>query len=121
MFDIFIKWKKKIAQYVETRIRLVQLGFVEKTANVLSYFIFTIILSFIVFGALLFLGLGLAEWFTALVDSRIGGFFLAGGVYILLVFMLLAARKPVMRMLADVFVRQLTQSDDDDDDKEKNA
>jgi len=120
MLDIFEKWKSKIVRYVEAKIGLFKLEFVERASGVMSYFIFAMILLFVGFGAFLFIGFGLAELFTALVDSRIGGFFLAALCYVLLALILLAMRKPISTSLSNIFVRLLTErKKDKEEDQEE--
>jgi hypothetical protein len=124
MLDIFEKWKNKIVRYVETKIGLVKLEFVERASGVLSYFIFAMILLFVGFGVFLFLGFGLAELFTTLMESRMAGFFLAALCYVLLALLLIALRKPISASLSNIFIRLLTErkkekSEDDQDEEEE--
>jgi len=105
--------------FVDTKVRTVQLEIIERVTGIMSYLIFAIIIMLIGFGFLLFIGFGMAEWFTALLESRIGGFFAAAGCYLVLALILFAARKSMFRSLSNVFVHLLTvRREDDDEDKE---
>ncbi len=121
MLDIISKWKDKLLGYVATQVRIAQLSFIERVSGLMSYFIFAIILIFIVFGVFLFLGFGVAELFTAMVNSRIGGFFLAAACYVLLAGILIALRKKILKRLSDVFINVLTEKQGDDEDEEKGS
>jgi len=108
--------------FVDTKVRTVQLEIIERVTGVMSYLMFAIIMMLIGFGFLLFVGFGMAEWFTELMASRIGGFFAAAGCYLVLGLLLLAARKPMLKSLSNVFVHLLTvrrEDDGEDDDNEE--
>ncbi len=112
------KWKDKIAHYVDVRLDLLKLGFIERTSNILSYLIFVFIGLFLAVSILIFLGIGIGEYFSELLDSRAGGFFITTGFYILLLLILVMARVPVLKMFAGIFIRIMTASDEDDDDED---
>jgi len=116
---IISKWIDKIAQYMNVRIRSLQLSIVERSSAILSYFAFTLIMLFIGFAILLFLGFGVAEVFTALVDSRIGGFFLTVASYVLIMLIVFLFRKSIIKGFASIFIKILTNDDDEDDEKEE--
>ena len=103
---------------MDTKVRTVQLEIIERVTGIMSYLIFAIILILIAFGLFLFMGFGMAEWFTYMLDSRIGGFFMAAAFYLVLGLLLIAIRKPILRRLSNVFVHLLTIRRDDDDDED---
>lgn len=119
MLNIFSKWKDKIAQNIDVHIRLFKLNFVERTSHVLSYFIFSILGLFFVFAVLVFMGMGLAEVFSELTQSRAAGYFLAMASYIVLFALVFLLRRPIIRAFSGIFVRILTDTEDDDDDDMK--
>ena len=80
MLDFIGKWKDKITDYIDTRIQVVKLEFVERASQVLSNFIFTIICVLLIMPILLFAGMGLAELFAEMVDSRAGGYLIVAGI-----------------------------------------
>lgn len=109
------KIKDKIAQYINVNLDVLKLNAIAYMARVLGYFAFSIICMFLVFAILLYLGFGLTEWFTMLADgSRIAGLFMTVGAYILLILVIFALRKSIVRMFANAIVRVLT-----DDEEEK--
>lgn len=119
MLDIFQKWKDRTLAFVDTKVRSVQLEIIERVTGIMSYLIFAIILMLICFGFILFLGFGMAEWFTYMLENRIGGFFMAAAFYLILALLLYAVRKPILRKLSDLFVHLLTMRRENDDDEEE--
>ena len=113
------KWKDKIAHYVDVRLSLLKLGFIERTSNILSYLIFVFIGLFLTLSILIFLGIGIGEYFATLLDSRAGGFFITAGFYILLLVILALMRNTITTAFAGIFIRIMTATDHDDDEKEK--
>lgn len=115
--NIISKWFDKITQYFSVHIRSIQLTIVERTAAILSYFIFTLIMLFFGFAILFFLGFGMAEVFINLVNSRIGGFFLTVGMYVFLMLLVFLFRKPILRGFSSIFIKIMT-TDEDENDKD---
>lgn len=109
--------KEKVADYVDVRVRLLKLSVVERTASILSYFAFLMIILLIALLAFVFIGFGMAEGFTALVDSRTGGFLLAALVFILLLLITFALRAKLFHKFANIFVKLLTEDEDEEDEK----
>lgn len=116
MLDFLSNWKDKITQQVDLRIRLFKLEFIERTSNVLSYFIFTFVILLLTMAMMIFFGIGLGEWFSEMFHSRIGGYFATTGVYILLILVIFALRKKFINAFSGIFIRVLTERKDDDDD-----
>ncbi len=119
MLGFITKWIDKIAHYIEMRFRLIKLDLIQSVSGILSYFLFSFIVLFVVLALLIFLGMGMSEYFAEVLDSRAGGYFMTTGIYLLLLLLLVACRKAIANKLGGIFVGILTKSDDDDDD-EKN-
>lgn len=118
MLDFLTNWKDKVVEHVNVRFNLVKLNFIERTSNVLSYFIFTIIAIFLVFTVIILGGLGLAEWFSYLFNSRTAGFFAAMGACVLILLILMGLRKAITNGFSNAFIKMLTAHDDDEDDEQ---
>lgn len=121
MLNFVGKWKDKITDYIDTRVRLVKLTIVERVAKVLSFFTFTIACFFLALPILLFMSMGSAEFFADLVDSRAGGYLIIAGIYALLFIILYIFRKSFTRKFTDLFVSVMTDRDDDDEEEDGNA
>ena len=116
--DFINKWKDKIAHYVDVRLSLVKLGFIERTSNILSYLIFVFIGLFLSVSILIFLGIGIGEYFADLLDSRAGGFFITAGFYTLLLVLMFLLRNAIINGFSGMFIRIMT--DEPADEKENN-
>lgn len=112
MVNFFNKWKDKITQYVDIRIQLFKLEFIEKTSNVLSYIIFSFVMLLITMSVLIFLGIGLGEWLCEMFNTRSGGFFATAGIYIIFLLIIFAFRKKLVRAFSSMFIRILTEDKD---------
>ena len=111
------KWKDKIAHYVDVRLSLIKLGIIERASNILSYLIFVFICLFLALSMLIFLGIGIGEYFASLLDSRAGGFFITTGFYTLLLIIIFLFRTSITNAFSGVFIRILTATEPDEDEK----
>ena len=113
---IFNQLKNKIAQYIDVYIRLFKIILIGRIANLLGYFMFAMTSMFIALCIVLFLGLGLVEFFICSGLSKAISFFLTIGVYLLLLFILALLRKKISRFFASKMIKALTAGDEDDED-----
>ena len=117
--NIFTRWKDKATDYIDVRLGLLKLSFIERTSTVLGNLMISFIYLFIALAAFIFIGIGLMETFVTLLDSRIGGAFMTAGLFIVLFAILFAVRKSIIAAFAGIFIRILTESDEDDEDDDK--
>lgn len=111
--------REKITRYLDVHIKLFRINFIERTSNLMSYFMFALISLFIVFCIILFLGLGLTEAFMIAGLSKMVSFFLTIAVYILLLLLVVMLRKNITRAFSSIFIRVLTEGDEDDSDEKE--
>jgi len=111
------KWKDKIAHYIDVRLDLIRLGFIEHVSNVLSSLIFIFISLFLAMSILIFAGIGISEYFAAILDSRAGGFFITAAFYILILVIMFLLRTPISNSLSGMFIRIMTAQNNDDNEK----
>lgn len=121
MLGFIGKWKDKLADYVDMRVRLVKLDFIERTSQVLSFFTFTIVCFLLVLPILLFMGIGVAEFFADLVGSRGGGYLIITGLYLSALGILFMYRKRFIKKFTGLFIRVMTDDEDEDDDEQPAA
>jgi len=114
---ILSQLKDKVTQYIDVYIKLFKLNFIGRTASLLSYFMFAFIALLIIFCIILFTGFGLAEIFIALGLSRLASFFAVVGIYLLLLVIAVACRRPITRFFASGIIRELTKGDEEDEAK----
>jgi len=112
------KWKEKIAHYVDVRVSLMKLGFIERTSGILSYLIFVFIGLFLAVSVLIFVGIGIGEYFAGVLDTRAGGFFITAGFYVLLLVLMFFLRLPITTAFSGIFIRIMTETDHDEPEKE---
>ena len=120
--NLFTRWKDKATQYIDVRLGLIKLSFVERTSTLLGNLMISFIYLFIALAVLTFLGFGLMETFAELLDSRVKGAFTTAGVFAAMLLILFALRKTIIAAFAGIFIRLLTEGDEEeDDDDDKNS
>ncbi len=117
--NLFTRWKEKATDYVDVRLGLMKLSFIERTSTLLSNLMISFIYLFVGLAFFIFFGIALLEVFIELLDSRIGGAFLTAGIFALMLGVLFALRKPIIAAFAGIFIRILTERDEDDDDEDE--
>ena len=99
--------KAEIEEWVETRMKLLQLHVFEKTAIVGSFLIFGVIIINLLFFAFLFaffaLGFLLGKW----VDSVAGGFAIISCLYLLILLLMLIFHKTIFTGLQNLLLKEL--------------
>lgn len=115
--NFFSKFTDKIAQYAKAQMDLIKLNFVQRVSGILSFLIFTVICLLFTLCIFIFMGIGLGEYFSALTDSKVGGYLLSSACFLLLFVILIIARKRVVNIFADIFIRILTDQDNDEDER----
>lgn len=118
MLSFIGKWKDKLTDYIDMRVRIMKLDLIERTSKVLSFFTFTIVCFLLVLPILLFMGIGVAEFFADLVGSRGGGYLIITGIYMLMLGALFMMRKQVIRKFTDLFIKVMTDNQDEEADDE---
>lgn len=114
--SFFTHWKEKASNYIDVRLGLLRLSLIERTSKVVGHLLLSFIYIFLTLCALSFIGIGLMETFSALLNSRVAGAFVTAGLFVFLLLLLLALRKPVLRAFAGIFIRVMTEGDEEDDD-----
>jgi len=114
--------KAYITRYIGLRIQEVRLEALERMVNVMGYMVYATIAFVIVFTMFCFSALGLAEFLSALLDSKTAGYLSIAGLMLIFLCIMFFFKKNIMRFLAGKFIWLLTKprDDDDDDAPEKN-
>jgi hypothetical protein len=100
------------ADLVETYRNLATVRIVEQTSLGASVSIVGILVLLVVVFVLLFLGVGLAWWAGETLDNMKAGFFIVGGFYALvLLIMLLTARKVLLPNIRNLLIRKIYDQD----------
>ena len=85
-----------VGDLLETYYELLAIRLAQKVIDFTSSLINSIILAFLGLLFLSFVGLGLAWWLGNVVDNRAAGFFMTAGVYLVIIFLLIAMRKKLI-------------------------
>jgi hypothetical protein len=105
--ELFSVLKTEINDWVEIRLKLLQLNVFEKTAIVGSFLIFIVIIINLLFFAFLFaffaLGFLIGKW----VNSVAGGFAIISFFYLLMLAVMLIFHKPIFSGLQNLFLKEL--------------
>lgn len=115
--NIFQSWKQKVTDYIDVRVGLVRLGLVERTSMLLGNLMVAFIALFLGLALMIFLGVALLEIFIEIFKSRIVGACMTAGFFALLLIILFMLRKWLIRLLAGIFVKILTDDKEDDDEE----
>jgi len=117
----YLKENKDLLQrYVETRVEIIRLQMIRSTSKVLGNLIWLIVLLFLFFMLLIFIGLILGFLFAEITGSNVIGFSISTGILFLITLFLTAFRRklfidPVVRLLIGVFT---TPGEDEEDFEE---
>ncbi len=107
--------KDAITRYFNLKIQHLKLEVLERLVTVTGYLVFIALLLLLMLGVLLFLGFGLAEYFSALFDSRAGGYFATAGVMLLLSVITFFLSKKIVGFFANKVLWLLTKKNEDND------
>lgn len=90
----------KIVRYFTLRLRELSIGLTARIVKVMGYLAFLIIIFIIFILGIIFLGLGTAEAFSSLTGSKIWGYFITSGIFLILALIINWIKKPVILYLA---------------------
>jgi len=107
--------KAEIKEWVEIRVKLLQLHVFEKTASVGSFLIFGMILINLLFFAFLFAFLALGFLIGKWIYSIAGGFAIISCLYLLILALMLIFRKSIFTGLQNLFLKDLMNNPKSED------
>jgi len=105
--SLFHNWKQKATDYIDVRLGLLKLSFVERTSMLLGNLMVAFIYLFLGLALNIFLGFALLEIFSELFHSRVLGSCTTAAFFALLLILLFVCRKAVIRAIAGMFIRSL--------------
>jgi hypothetical protein len=85
-----------VTDFLETYYQLLTIKLAQKSINIASAAINGVLLCFLGLLMLAFIGFGLAWWLGNVVNSRAGGFFITGGIFLLVMIAIIVMRKKVI-------------------------
>jgi hypothetical protein len=94
--------------FLETYYQVTVLNVAQKGINLASAIINGVVLFFLGLFFLLFASLGLAWWIGDMINSRIGGFFIVSGVFVVTMVVIVVMRKKrIFPMLRNMITRKI--------------
>jgi hypothetical protein len=96
-----------LKEYVEVRIELIKLRAVRMASHTLSILVTAFIIIMLSLFILLFLGLTFSAWITALTGSQVAGYVSTAGLYLILLLLVVALRRPLLQdPLIRIFINE---------------
>lgn len=112
--DFLSKNKVLLKEYLEARIELLRLQGVRFLSKTAGLFTWLMVILFLVFFILLFLGMMFAWWIAELTNSNIIGFASAAGVFVILLVICVLARKPLFQKpIAKMIIKEALEDEED--------
>lgn len=111
----------KTLNYVSARLDMMKLSVVERISLILGFFMFAMVGMIMAVAVIIFLGIGLSEYFAAVTGSEPIGYLIVSGIYTLLLLIILAFKRKLLIWFAGFFVNLLTGDEEDGDDKSNTA
>jgi hypothetical protein len=105
--SFFTQYKERIEQYVQNRLRLIQLQLTQKMAEVSSSLAWWLLMGMVVFFLMMSLSIMLGYYFAQLTGSVPLGFACLSGIYLVMVLLLLAFRKPIRKKVKDSVIQSM--------------
>ncbi len=113
--DFFQKNKILLKEYLEVRLELLRLQGVKFLSKTAGLFTWLMVILFLVFFILLFLGMMFAWWIAELTQSNITGFACAAGVFVILLVICVLARKSLFQKpIARMIIKEALEEDEEE-------
>ena len=103
--SFFTQYKERIEQYVQNRLRLIQLQLTQKVAEVSSSLTWWLLMAMVVFFLMMSFSIMLGYYFAQLTGSVPLGFACLTGVYMVMVLLLYAFRKSIRKKIKDSVIQ----------------
>jgi hypothetical protein len=105
--SFFTQYKERIEQYVQNRLRLIQLQITQKLADVSSSLTWWLLMGMVIFFLIMSLSIMLGYYFAQLTGSVPLGFACLTGIYLVMVLLLIAFRKSIRKKVKDSVIQSM--------------
>ena len=105
--SFFTQYKERIEQYVQNRLRLIQLQITQKVAEVSSSITWWLLIAMVVFFLMISLSIMLGYYFAQLTGSVPLGFACLSGIYLVMLLSLFAFRKSLRTKVKDSVIQSM--------------
>jgi hypothetical protein len=115
--NFFTESRELFQKYVEDRLLLIKLQVVEKISGVAAMIFAGVVMILLSFFILLFVSLTACYFFASLTGSLYLGFGIVTAFYLLLLLVILAVRKKLIKKIAGIFIKTLLSETKYDDNE----
>ena len=105
--SFFTQYKERIEQYVQNRLRLIQLQITQKVAEVSSSITWWLLIAMVVFFLMISLSIMLGYYFAQVTGSVPLGFACLSGIYLIMLLLLFAFRKSIRKKVKDSVIQSM--------------
>jgi len=105
--SFFTQYKERIEQYVQNRLRLIQLQLTQKVAEVSSSITWWLLIAMVIFFLMISLSIMLGYYFAQLTGSVPLGFACLSGIYLVMLLLLFAFRKSIRKKVKDSVIQSM--------------
>jgi hypothetical protein len=105
----------KVLNSLNAKLDVMKLSIIERISIILGFFMFAMVGMIMAVSVIIFLGIGLSEYFAAITGSIPLGYLIVSGIYILLLVLILVFKKQMNKWFAGLFISLLTSNEDDDE------
>ena len=103
--------KTDVKELIATKLKLARLEIFEKSSAAGSFLIYGVVIVNLIFFALLFAFVALGFLFGKWIGNMAGGFALVALIYLALLILLIACRKPILGYLQNLFLKEVVKDD----------
>lgn len=108
--SFFSQFRERIEQYLQNRLRLIQLQATQKVAELSSSIVWWLLVAMVAFFMLMSLSIMLGYYFAQLTGSVPLGFACLTGVYLILLLLLFAFRKSIRKNVKDSVIQSMLET-----------
>ncbi len=101
--------RKYVTHYINLRFQEFRLEALERTVNVMGYFIFGAVAFFLMMIMFGFAAFGFAEYLCDVFKSRTAGYFAVAGIILIILIVLFLLKKTILRIVGGKILQLLTQ------------
>ena len=105
--SFFTQYKERIEQYVQNRLRLIQLQLTQKVAELSSSLAWWLLIAMVVFFLMISLSIMLGYYFAQLTGSVPLGFACLSGIYLVMLLLLFAFRKSIRKKVKNSVIQSM--------------
>ncbi|MDR1523751.1 MAG: phage holin family protein [Tannerella sp.] len=111
----FRELKDDISTYAELKLELIKLNAYERIGKVIAVFSYGLLLSALIFFAILFAMLALGFLLNKWLDSTTAGFAIVAGLYVMLILLVIFNRERIRLLVINIIISALNSNEQEKD------